>query len=127
MYFEIGAHRAVAKIIKKPIQLEKRWGQEDTYINSNYCMKTLTIKANNKGSMHFHIEKHETLLVVQGTLLLRIKDPSTTEEQEYLVQPLEAVVVPPGFLHQLCALSTDVLLVEASTFDNNLDSIRVHM
>jgi mannose-6-phosphate isomerase-like protein (cupin superfamily) len=128
MEYKIGASESVAKILKKGIlTTEKRWGEENTYMNEKYCLKTLTIKSSSCGSMHFHIDKHETLLVISGALLLKTIHPVTTEPEEYLVNPLEAVVVPPGFLHQLCALTSDVLLVEASTYDNSKDSIRVHM
>ena len=127
MFYQIGADQQEAIIIKDPKLVTKRWGSEHTYTNDYYCMKTLKIKAGQKGSMHFHIDKHETLLIIEGPLLLRTQHPETTETEEHLIQPLEAVVVPPGFLHQLCALESDVLLVEASTYDNSKDSIRVHM
>ena len=110
-----------------PQRVHKRWGWEDIYINDiMYCMKRLYIKAGCQTSMHFHVIKHETLLVSSGTLTLSYKDGRGCNHTVLLPEG-EAFVVPPGLQHQLIATDTDVMLIEASSTDHKEDSIRVHM
>jgi len=110
-----------------PKRVDKRWGWEDIYINdAMYCMKRLYIKAGCETSMHFHVIKHETLLVSSGTLTLSYKD-GRGGDHTVLLPEGEAFVVPPGLQHKLIATETDVMLVEASTTDHQEDSVRVHM
>jgi len=74
--------------------------------------------------MHFHLDKHETLVVVEGTLILEYihnKQSYTTK-----LHKGEAWVVPPGFMHKLKAETEDVIIIEASTYDHPKDSLRVH-
>lgn len=127
MYYRFGANDSELYQVLAPNRVEKRWGEELTYFNEKdkYCLKTLTILPNQKGSMHFHLDKHETLYVAEGPALITIKDPVTTIEDEYLVQAGKAFVIPPGAMHRLEALENKVLIIEASTYDNNKDSIRV--
>jgi len=118
-----------------PTIVEKRWGKENIYINgdgydsagiTNYCMKAIYIDPNSETSMHFHIRKHETLLVVSGKLLLEYLDGKGAGGVVELL-PGDAFIVPPGFQHRLCALEEEVLLIEASTPDDPQDSIRVSL
>lgn len=124
--------QAVATSVREPAGLAmaelvgKRWGQEIIYINGSYCMKRIEIKEGHATSMHFHVHKHETLLVTEGVLTLRYKD-GRGNDRLLDIKPGEAFVVPPGFQHKLCADTSDVVLIEASTYDDKEDSIRVHM
>jgi mannose-6-phosphate isomerase-like protein (cupin superfamily) len=55
----------------KEVIVEKLWGQERILHNdSKYCMKELTINPGFKSSMHRHIVKEETFLVVAGIALV---------------------------------------------------------
>jgi mannose-6-phosphate isomerase-like protein (cupin superfamily) len=50
----------------------KGWGEEVWIINcSDYCMKFLHFKAGSKGSMHFHVSKHETWYIQKGKLRVK--------------------------------------------------------
>ena len=107
-----------------PIKINKDWGYELIYQNQElYCCKTLLIYPNRSCSYHLHIEKHETLLVVEGTLYI-----DTTHNKEiktHVVCVGEAFVVAPGFIHSLRAKNEAVTLVEASTSSYDTDSIRI--
>jgi mannose-6-phosphate isomerase-like protein (cupin superfamily) len=111
-----------------PQLVEKRWGYELIYINTeDYCMKQLVIRAGKSTSMHFHVHKHETLTVVQGELHLSYKDGISEHVHQAIVPKDNAWVVAPGFQHQLTAGETDLVLIEASTTDNSIDSVRVNL
>lgn len=112
--------------IAKAQMVEKRWGYELIHYNGEYCAKTLVINAKQRTSMHFHVEKHETLTVLSGTLTLRYLDKAG-DEHELAIKPHFAFVVPPGFPHQLCADGGRVILTEASTYDRAEDSVRVKL
>lgn len=106
------------------IRVEKIWGYELIYQNHElYCCKILHIYPNSSCSYHLHMEKHETLLVTEGVLLvdsIRDKKPVT-----YTVKTGEAFVVAPGFIHSLRAETESVTLVESSTPSYDTDSIRI--
>ena len=107
-----------------PQKIPKRWGYELIYANDWYCCKLLVIERNCKTSMHLHLEKEETLLVVAGRLLVKyIKDK---EEHSYIVDVDNAFTIGPGFPHALEALDEQVRLVEASTPSFDTDSIRIY-
>ncbi len=116
--------RARASGPVSPQKIPKRWGYELIYANDEYCCKLLVIEPKCETSMHLHLEKEETLLVVAGQLLVKyIKDK---EEHSYIVGVDEASTVAPGFPHALVALSEQVRLVEASTPSFDSDSIRIY-
>lgn len=107
-----------------PIQIDKDWGYELIYQNNSlYCCKKLYIYSNCSCSYHLHMEKHETLLVVSGTLYI-----DTTYNKTYkthIVKEGQAFVIAPGFVHSLRAKENDVILIESSTPSYDTDSIRI--
>jgi len=110
--------------IKNPTRITKTWGYELIYQNHNlYCCKVLHIEKNNSCSYHLHMEKHETLLVIKGTLT--INTTYNKQHETYHVKEGEAFVVAPGFIHSLKAESESVTIVETSTSSYDTDSIRI--
>lgn len=118
-----------------PANIHKRWGHEKVFVNgeyhdtrntNRYCMKELVLNGNESTSMHFHINKHETLYVIEGTLTLRFNDGNGGVGNIDL-EAGSAFLVPPGFQHQLCAWNGPVRIMEASTPDSSVDSVRVTM
>jgi quercetin dioxygenase-like cupin family protein len=106
-----------------PCFVKKTWGFELIYRNTpQYCMKMLYMNAGGSTSMHFHVDKHETLLVTQGAL--KITTLFNKEEKAYTLTPGMAWVMCQGYAHKLEALE-DVILIEASTEDFDDDSVRI--
>ncbi len=120
-----------------PAIVDKRWGNEQIYINndvhdtkqtSTYCMKKIVILAGCETSSHFHINKHETLMVIDGSLLVQYKNGDGSPDQFIHLTPGEAFCIPPGLIHKLIAdQELGCIIVEASTPDEPTDSIRVSM
>lgn len=106
-----------------PEHTKKWWGGEWTFHNANYCCKTLVMNEGGETSMHFHVNKHETLYVASGILTLNYIHDKKEYEKE--LKAGEAWIVPPGFVHKLSARHGDVVIVEASTYDASEDSIRI--
>jgi quercetin dioxygenase-like cupin family protein len=111
--------------ISMPFHSPKWWGYELTYINDPglYTMKLLSFSKGGHTSMHYHIDKHETLLVAKGVLTLETL--FNKERHVYRLGEGAAWVVPPGYAHRLIAAHGPVILVEASTHDSADDSIRI--
>lgn len=111
-----------------PQRTEKWWGYELTYINApnakaNYCSKMLYFNDQGHTSMHFHVDKHETLVVVSGKLTLDII--VNKETKRILLEAGEAWVMPPGLPHRLSALDGPLTIMESSTKDSFFDSMRI--
>lgn len=107
-----------------PVRVDKDWGYELIHQNHElYCCKTLFIYPMKSCSFHLHMEKHETLLVVEGTL--HIDTTHNKEMKTYTVHAGQAFVVAPGFIHSLRAHNEAVTLIEASTPSYDTDSIRI--
>lgn len=137
-------HVAAAQIIAgdvagqaMPKLVNKTWGYELHYHNNeNYCMKLLhfngplpdtTVDMKDTSvstSMHFHVKKHETLLVVSGVLTLELIVNKKTIIHK--LEPGHAWVVCPGHIHRLSACDGPLELIEASTIDYDDDSVRVN-
>lgn len=106
--------------------VSKDWGSEHIYQNNDkYCMKLLTIEDGKSCSMHFHLEKHETMLVIEGTLI--VDYVYNKEHRTQIVNQWEAFTICPGLPHSLRSQkgTGTVRLIEASTPDYETDSIRI--
>ena len=106
------------------LRIDKEWGYELIHQNHGlYCCKLLHIKAYSSCSFHLHLEKHETLLVTEGTLYIDTTHNKTKET--ITVTEGNAFVVAPGFIHSLRAEKDAVTLIETSTPSYDTDSIRI--
>lgn len=93
----------------------KPWGSEVLFADggSGYVGKLIRIDAGRRLSLQRHRSKDETILVLQGRMLLSTGD----SEDDLVAAPMatgDAVHLPPGVLHRMEAV-TDCLLVEVST------------
>ena len=108
--------------------VEKDWGHEIWMANNeteNYCGKILRINQGYKSSMHFHMEKHETFYVTEGTLQVILIDTEQGKERNNMVLEGNTFKIDRGQPHQLIAYDGDVELIEISTFHKDEDSYRV--
>jgi len=107
-----------------PGLVEKTWGSELVFQNNDkYCLKLLRIEEGTNCSMHFHLKKHETMLVVEGTLAIDFIFNKIKHTK--IVNKWESFTISPGFPHSLRSVKGTVHLIEASTTDYASDSIRI--
>lgn len=99
--------------------VEKKWGEEIILVNSDkYCGKLLIIDRGAKGSYHYHKEKEETFMAIEGYARLVV------EGQEYLLAPFtKPKTIEPGEKHSIEGISEAVIL-EVSTPHNDNDVFR---
>lgn len=111
--------------ISTPHIVDKRWGGEKIYQNNElYCGKLLTINPHSCTSMHYHIEKHETMINI-GKGILYIDYIVNKEKETAVLKQWESFVIAPGLPHRLRAEEEEVNLIEASTPSYDADSIRL--
>ncbi len=105
-------------------KVQKLWGAEYWLKNDqNYCMKVLEFNFGYKASLHYHEFKHETFFVTDGAFNLE-----TVVEGEHKLErlmPGSFVDLSPNTWHRLWALSPKGIIVEASTFHDDSDVIRL--
>ena len=108
--------------------VEKEWGHEIWMANNeseNYCGKILRINKGNTSSMHYHMDKHETFYVTDGTLQVILIDTEQGKECHHIVQEGCTFEIDRGQPHQLIAYDGDVEFIEISTFHRDSDSKRI--
>ena len=104
-------------MLKKISVFEKPWGHEQLWAStSRYVGKILFIKAGHRLSRQYHRVKEETIMVLEGTLLLEAgpREVGGTIETYHLAAGA-VFHVKPGTIHRFCARDEDVRLVEVST------------
>ena len=91
------------------MRIEKPWGYEEILEqNEHYVVKLLFMRRDARCSLQYHEEKHETIYVLSGNLLVRKGDVSLE------CQTGDYVVIPPGTVHRMRGL-TDSSYLETST------------
>ena len=96
-----------------PYKVDKPWGYELVWARTErYVGKLLHVKAGHVLSLQYHNLKDETMHVLRGELLLRVKPGETLEERRFRAG--DSVHIPAKLIHQIEAVvDSDVL--EAST------------
>ena len=75
--------------------------------------------------MHYHIKKHETFYVIEGSLKVDLLDTSNGKKETLILEEGETLEIKRGQPHQLIAHNGDVAFIEISTFHENEDSHRL--
>jgi mannose-6-phosphate isomerase-like protein (cupin superfamily) len=107
--------------------INKGWGKETIFAyTETYCGKFLEFtRAGNKFSMHFHKEKDESWVVLNGAFKLKVINTENALVEEIILRKGDTWRNPPLLPHQLESLEDNSIIVEVSTFDNPVDNYRV--
>jgi len=101
------------------------WGKELWIENSDkYCGKLLVLIKGKRSSLHYHMNKMETMYLQSGHVILRMIDPETGKEYDVSLLPGDKILLEPGQIHQICAME-DSNMYEFSTYHEDSDSWRV--
>ena len=106
--------------------IEKPWGHEELWAQANrYVGKILFIKKGHRLSRQYHQVKEETIMVLDGKMILEAGPYNQGEEIErHVLEVGDVFHVFPGTIHRFCAEESDVRLVEVSTTEIN-DVVRL--
>lgn len=104
---------------------ERGWGWEYWIENlPDYCGKILHINKGKRGSLHFHVNKLETMLLQSGHVQLRFIDPEKGSEYFVDLFPGDSILIPRGQPHQIIGVEESEI-IEFSTVHEETDSHRI--
>lgn len=104
----------------------KDWGYEFWIINTpQYCGKLLIMSEGWESSLHFHKVKDETMLILDGDVVLETKPAGIDGPSEYIMMrsaERTSFRIPPGLIHRLStSVGADAVIAEFSTTHNEDD------
>ena len=106
--------------------VRKRWGQERWLHEEDtpFGFKVIRIKAGHRTSLQYHAQKRETYHILEGKAVLVLRADKDGPDIRMDFPAGMIAHVEAGAIHRVEAVS-DIVLVEASTFDNGTDNIRI--
>lgn len=105
---------------------KRGWGTEYWIENiPDYCGKLLVIDPNKRCSLHFHMNKLETMYLESGNATILFIDPYTGEEYVVDMVAGDSIKIPRGQVHQIIASKYGCEIFEFSTMHDENDSYRV--
>lgn len=97
----------------KVVHVPKPWGHETIWAQTDrYVGKILHINAGQELSVQYHNRKDETVYLLSGEIVYRVKQGELLEDMQLKVG--ESFRISPGTIHQMVAL-TDCDVLEVST------------
>ena len=98
-----------------PMRTDKPWGYELLWsATPHYAGKLIHINAGERLSLQYHEEKHESVFVLAGTLLLNLGQGEDARVIE--LQPGESSDIPAGDIHRFEAPGDGAVeIIEVST------------
>ena len=110
---------------------DKLWGSEHLIKNDNkYCVKIMTLEPGTQVSLHYHMKKEETFILISGRLTIETTDGSKgTRAYTTLSEIGEALTLKPGTPHTFYTPNDQLgptVFIEASTQDFTDDSYRIY-
>lgn len=100
--------RIDVRVVSKPWGHEVIWADTDLYVG-----KVLHIKAGHSLSLQYHNKKDETIHLLSGQMIYRVKNEAS-ELKDVVLKVGDSYRNEPGVVHQMEAV-TDCQVLEAST------------
>lgn len=114
-------------------RIQKEWGCE--YIlpsnpanGESYTTKIMEVKPGFQASLHHHLIKHETFVLIQGTMNVELYAPDSTKHTIILDKPMSSVIVPCGIPHTFSVPAEqefNTIFIESSSVDREDDNYRL--
>ena len=102
-----GSGRVEVVTVDKPWGYERIWARTDSYVG-----KVLHINAGEELSLQYHNAKDETVHLLSGELVYRVKLGESLDDVK--LRKGESFRITPGTIHQMLAV-TDCEVLEVST------------
>jgi len=99
--------------------VDKPWGHELIWAHTErYVGKILHIKAGERLSLQYHVQKDETVMVLKGRMEFEHYEEGETP-RSVVLEPLQPFHIRPGLRHRMIAIEdTDVLEVSTTELDD---------
>jgi mannose-6-phosphate isomerase-like protein (cupin superfamily) len=108
---------------------EKVWGQELIICREPHAAKIMILEPGAQVSLHWHRNKSETFILIQGELIIEGILQSGATRLTRLVDKFSSVTLAPNVPHTFYCDSTQTeptIFIEASTEDHPDDSYRIY-
>ena len=108
--------------------IQKDWGREHILPSNGYTTKIMRVVPGGRCSLHFHRNKNETFILIEGQLHVEFYEPNSTKHSCWLTEPLSAVVLPACTPHTFSVPKDQEgpsTFIESSTEDDPHDSYRL--
>lgn len=106
--------------------VDKTWGHEVWVENIvEYCGKVLHVKRDGHTSLHFHMNKKETMYCARGSFEIKLWDPANGDKYSVVLKHGDSLLIPPGQPHEIHGIEDENILIEFSTHHEDEDSYRV--
>lgn len=99
--------RVEVTVVQKPWGYERIWASSEKYVG-----KVLHVKAGHELSVQYHNRKDETIHLLSGELVYKVKLGDSLEDVK--LKKGESYRITPGTIHQMVAV-TDCDVLEVST------------
>ena len=99
----------------EPTRVDKPWGYELHWAKTDrYVGKLIHVNAGHALSLQYHNQKDETVYLLSGEMVYRVKLPGSEQLQDMKLKQGESFRVAPLTVHYIQAV-TDCDILEAST------------
>lgn len=121
--------------------IQKGWGRADDSVGEIFAyhveqekaehqidvdtVKLLYMNKDKKLSRHFHKEKDEFFICVDGSFYVELWFDSGEPMKSFVLKKEQRIFVPKGIQHRMTGLETSNILLEVSTKDSPSDSYRI--
>jgi quercetin dioxygenase-like cupin family protein len=95
-------------------RVDKPWGHESIWaVSERYVGKLLFIRAGERLSLQYHVQKDETVYVLSGKMVFEV-GPVGGPRDDLILKPGDAFRITPHTVHRMIAIE-DTQVLEAST------------
>jgi mannose-6-phosphate isomerase-like protein (cupin superfamily) len=124
------AHIYGPTLPKNSTTVDKAWGKEFILpCGDHYSTKIMYINPNARCSLHFHRDKEETFVLVQGVLDIVWYKPDGEKCEERLENSMDSLILPNCTPHSFSVPASQefpTIFIESSTMDWGHDSYRLN-
>lgn len=123
-------------VLRNEVDSDHKWGYQIRMVNEEgveegdkgYCGKLLVLENRERGGFHYHKQKKETFIILQGEVYLCIvaEDGTVPMEKNSVLVAGQQITIPPLERHFMQNwLDTPAIILEVSTHDDDEDTIYV--
>ena len=109
--------------------VEKAWGTELIVSRVPHGAKIMVLKPGEQVSLHFHVFKTESFILIDGGLIIKTITKAGEEEEFNLSSKFSSITIDrltPHTFHCPDGQEEPTIFIEASTYDDPEDSYRIY-
>ena len=123
--FSLSSSNRAFKTVKKLNNIsdyrKKYWGYIYSIFSENTCGKVMCVEEGSSGSLEYHLEKHETYYVYEGSCYVDLRYGRAINKTIKLKKG-DIFHLAPGIMHRRRGSTENCVIIEISTKDNDSDS-----